>query len=188
MGGADLDPDEDGQDQERAHDDPGDHPRDQQFADRGLGHDTVDHHADARRDEDVEGRANPDRPRRQLVGVTMATHLRHGDARHHGRRCQARPGHGPEDAAGEDGGDGEAALDARQPVRAGRVEVAGEAAGGREVRHEDEHRDRRQHVVGHRAEGRCPQDAQHHVPVARVQVDADDARHRQREGDRQPQE
>jgi len=132
---------------------------------------------------DVEGRADPDRARGELVRVAVAAHLGHRDARHHRRRRKARPGHGAEDAAREDGGDGEAALDAREPLRPGRVEITGEAAGGGEVGHEDEHRDRGQHVFGRRAERRGPEDAKDHVPVAAEHVNADDASHRQREGD-----
>ncbi len=188
VGRADPDPDEDGHRQEERHDDAGDHAGDEQLADRGLGRDAVDHHADARRDQDVERRADPDRARRQLVGVAVAAHLRHGDARHHRRRRQARPRHGAEDAAREDGGDGQAAADAREPVGAGGVEIASEAAGGGEVGHQDEHGDRGQHVLGGDAERRRSQDPEDHGRVAAEQVDADDPRRRQREGDGDPQE
>ena len=183
VGGAHPDPDQDGEDQEDRDDDPGDHAGDEQLADRGLGGDAVDHHADARRDQDVEGRADADRARRQLVRVPAAAHLRHRDARHHRGGGQARPGHRAEDAAREDGGDGQTTLDPGEPVGGGGVEVAGEAARGREVGHEDEHGDGGQHVVGHRAERRRPEDPEDDGHVAAEEEDADDARRRQRERD-----
>ena len=169
VGRADPHPDHDGQDQERRDDEPGDDPGDEQLADGGLGGDAVDDHADAGRDEDVEGGADPDGAGGQLVGVTAPAHLRHGDARHHGGRGQARPRHGPEDAAREDGRDGQAALDAREPVGARGVEIAGEAAGSREVGHQDEHGDRGQHVLGRDAERRRAEDPEDHVRVAAEQ-------------------
>src|SRR5213078_1597976 len=61
------------------------------------------------------------------------------------------------------------------------------AAGG-DVGHEDEHGDRRQHVLRNRAEGCRGQNPEDHVHVASEEVKADDARGRQREGDRNAQE
>ena len=108
-----TDPDDRHGREQDADDDARDDAGDQQLADRGLGRDAVDHHRDARRDQDVERRADADRARRQLVRIAVAAHFRHRDLRHHRGGRHARAGHGAEDAAGEHGGDGEPAPDVR---------------------------------------------------------------------------
>ena len=159
--GADDDPEIDHEGEQDAGDEPRYDAGDQKLADRGLGGDAVDHHGDARRDQNVERRADADCSRGQLVGIAVAAHLRHGDLRHHRGRRGAGAGHGAENAAGEHGGDGEPAPDVRAPVGGGGVEVAGEPARRREERHQDEHRDRGQRVVRHRAERRQADDPHH---------------------------
>ena len=125
---------------------------DQKLADGGLRRDAVDHHRDARRDQDIKGRADADRAGGKFVRIAVTAHFRHRDLGHHRRRGSARAGHGAEDAAGEDGGDRKPALDVRAPVACRGVKVAREPARGGEKCHQNEHRDRRQGVIRHRAE------------------------------------
>ena len=182
--GADDDPEIDHEGEQDAGDDPRHDAGDQELADRGLGGDAVDHHGDARRNQNVERRADADCARRQLVGIAVAAHFRHGDLGHHRGRGRAGARHGAENAAGEHGGDGEPAPDVRAPVGGGGVEVAGEPARGREERHQDEHGDRGQRVVGHRAERRQADDAHHLAEVAGDEIDAEHAGARERDRDR----
>ena len=157
---------------------------DQELADGGLGRDAVDHHGDARRDQDIERRADADRAGGEFVGIAVAAHFRHGDLGHHRRRGSARAGHGAEDAAGEDGGDRKPALDVRAPVAGSGVKVAREPARGGEKCHQDEHRDRRQRVIRHRAERRQADDPHHLAEIAGDNVDAEHAGSRERDRDR----
>ena len=182
--GADEDPEIDHDGEQDADDDARDDAGDQQLADRGLRRDAVDHHRDAGRDQDVERRADADGAGRQLVRIAVAAHLRHGDLRHHRGRRGAGARHGAEDAAGEHRGDRQPAPDVREPVGRGGVEVARQSARGREERHQDEHRDGGQRVVGDRAERRQADDAHHLAEVAGHQIDAEHAGARERDRDR----
>jgi len=72
----------------------------------------------------------------------------------------------------------------RTPVAGGGIKVAGEPARGREERHQDEHGDRGQRVVGDRAERRQAEDAHHLAGVTGDEIDAEHARSGERDCDR----
>ena len=163
---------------------PGINAGDQKLADGGLGRHAVDHHRDARRDQDIKGRADADRAGGKFVRIAVTAHFRHRDLGHHRRRGSARAGHGAEDAAGEDGGDRKPALDVRAPVARRGVKVARESARGGEKCHQDEHRDRRQGVIRHRAEWSQADDPHHLAEIAGNNVDAEHAGTRERDRDR----
>ena len=184
---SDTDPDKNGQGQEDARHDARHDARDQQLGDGCLGRDAVNDHGNARRDEDVEDGPDPDRARGQFLGIAVAAHFRVGDGRHDGGPCNARPAHGPEDPAGENRRDPEAAPYEGQPVCRGREKVFGKTAGCGKVGHEDEHGDRGQRIVGDRGERRCPQDHKDHFQIAGDQIDAQDAGAGQRKRDRDTQ-
>ncbi len=188
MLGIDQHPEIDHGGEQHADNDARDDARNQELADRGLGGDTVDHHGDARRDQDVERCADADRAGRKLVGIAMAAHLRHRDLGHYRRGGGAGARHRAEDAASEHGGDREAAADVRAPIGRGGVEVARQSTRGGEERHQDEHRDGGERVVGDRAERSQAQDPHHFAEVAGDQIDAEQARARERYRDRHAEE
>ena len=181
---ADHDPKIDYDREQDADNNAGHHAGDQQFANRCLGGDAVDHHGDAGWDQDVEGGTDTNCAGREFVGITMTAHFRHRDLGHHRGGGDARPGHRAEDAAGEHGGDGKTAADMRQPVRGGGVEVAGEPTRRREIRHQDEHRDGGQGIVGDGAERRQADDANDLVEVPGDDEDAEHAGACERDRDR----
>ena len=184
MARTDHDPEIDHDAEQDAGDDARDDAGDQELADRGLRRDAVDHHRDAGRNENVERRADADRAGGQFLGIAVAAHLRHRDPRHHRGGRGARPRHRAENAAGEHGGDREPAADVRQPCRGGGIEVARQSARGREIGHQDEHRNGGELVVGDRAERHEADDVEHLGEVAGDQPDAEHAGAGQRHGDR----
>ena len=129
---------------------PGIDPGDQQLGNGGLGRDAVNDHGHAGRYQQVEGRPDAHGTGGQFLGIAVAPHFRIGDGRHDRGRRSARPGHGPEDPAGEDRCDPETAPYVRQPVGRSLEKVLGQAAGCGEIGHEDEHGDGGKGVIGDR--------------------------------------
>ena len=139
----------DREDVEADADDARDDAGDEQLADVGRGHDAVDHHDHARRNEDAERAAGGDRAGGEAVGVAVAPHRRHRHLGHGRRRRHARAGHRGKAAAGGDRRHRQAAAAVAEERVGAIVELLAEAGAIDEAAHEDEQRQHRE-IVGDR--------------------------------------
>ena len=182
--GPDGDPDENGKGQKDADDDPRHDPGDQQLGDRGLGGDTIDDKGHAGRNQQVERGPNAHRTGRQLFRIAVAPHFRVSDRGHDRRRGHTRSRHRPEDPAGKDRCHPQAAPDVGKAVRPGLEKITGKTARCREIRHEHEHGDGGQGIIGDRRKRGHPQNPHHLAPAPGDEIDAQNAGPGKRKGDR----